>query len=373
MVTVREINKRKDFKKFVKFVDTLYKDNKCYVPPFELDELNLTNPKKNACFDESEAAYFLAEEDGKVVGRIMGIISHAYNKKNNAHRARFSRFECLNNHEVADKLLKAAEDWARIKGCDSIHGPLGFNDLEREGLLVEGFDKVGCYLTSYNFDYYQKFIEDDGYTPDARWVEWRINVPEKINERVLRVADMVEKRYGFHEKKFKSVNEVIKNYGTKFFSLLDECYENIYGTIPFNKKLVDQTIQSFKIILDLDYISLIFNKNEELIGYGIGFPSLSKALIKCRGRYLPFGIFDLLKAIKHPKVIELGLIAVKPEYQKMGVTSLIIKNMQQRMMNNHIEYCDTGCQLEDNIQAISALDMFDREVVRRKICYIKNL
>lgn len=373
MTTVRQINTKKDFKKFVKFPDKLYKDNKCYVPPFELDEYNLTNPKKNACFDESEGAYFLAEEDGKVVGRIMGIISHAYNKKNNTNRARFSRFECVNNHEVADKLLKAAEDWAISKGCDSIHGPLGFNDLEREGLLVEGFDNVGAYLTSYNFDYYQKFIEDNGYTPDARWVEWRIPVPDKLNERAVRVADMVEKRYGFHEKTFKSASEVIDKYGKQFFALLDECYENIYGTIPFNEKLVEQTIASFKLIIDLDYISLIFNKNDELIGYGIGFPSLSEALIKCRGRYLPFGFIQILKAIKHPKVIELGLIAVKPEYQKMGVTALIIKNMQKRMMDNKIVYCDTGCQLEDNLPAISALDMFDRQVIRRKICYIKQL
>ena len=373
MITVRQINKRKDFKKFVKFPDKLYKDNKCFVPPIEQDELDLTNPKKNACFDESEAAYFLAEEDGKVVGRIAGIISHAYNKKNNTKRARFSRFECVENKEVADKLLKAAEDWAREKGMDSIHGPLGFNDLEREGLLVEGFDKEGAYLTSYNFPYYQKFIEDNGYTPDAKWVEWRIPVPKEQNERVLRVANMVEKRYGFYEKQFKSANEIINKYGEEFFKLLDECYENIYGTIPFNKRLVKQTIKSFKLIIDKKYVSLIFNKNDELIGYGIGFPSLSEALIKCRGRYLPTGIFHLLKAIKHPKKLELGLIAVKPEYQKMGVTALIIKNMQQRMIDNNIVYCDTGCQLENNVPAISALDMFEREAVRRKICYLKAL
>lgn len=373
MLTVRQINSKKDFKKFVKFVDIHYRDNKCYVPPFELDELNLTNPKKNACFDESEAVYFLAEKDGKVVGRISGIISHAYNQKNNAKRARFSRFECIDDQEVANMLLKAAEDWAISKGMDSIHGPLGFNDLEREGLLVEGFDKVGTYLTSYNHPYYQKLIENYGYTPDARWVEWRIPVPPEQNERVERVSKMVEKRYGFHEKKFKNANEIIDKYGEEFFRLLDECYKHIYGTIPFNKKLVKQTIDSFRLIIDKDYVSLIFNKNDELIGYGVGFPSLADALIKCRGRFLPFGIFHILKAIKNPKVIELGLIAVKPEYQKLGVTSLIIKNMQQRMMDKKIVYCDTGCQLEDNLPAIAALDMFEREAIRRKICYIKPL
>lgn len=373
MITVRQINTKKDFKKFVKFPDKLYKHNKCWVPPFELDEYNLTNPKKNACFEESEAAYFLAEEDGKVVGRVAGIISHAYNQKNNAKRARFSRFECIDNHEVADKLLKAAEDWARSKGMTSIHGPLGFNDLEREGLLVSGFDKVGCYLTSYNYPYYQKFIEDNGYTPDARWVEWRIPVPNNKNERVERVCKVVQKRYGFYEKQFKTSREIIDKYGMKFFELLDECYKNIYGTIPFNEKLVKQTIESFKLIIDKRYVSLIFNKEDELIGFGVGFPSLAKAMIKCRGRFLPTGIFHLLHAIKNPKVLELGLIAVKPEYQKKGVTSVIINNMLERMINNGIEYCDTGCQLEDNLPAIAALDMFEREAIRRKICYIKDL
>ncbi len=373
MITVRQITKKKDFKKFVKFPDKLYKDNKNYVPPFEQDELDLTNPKKNACFEESEAVYFLAEDNGRVVGRIAGIISHAYNKKNNEKRARFSRFECEENKEIADKLLKAAEDWAREKGMTSIHGPLGFNDLEREGLLVEGFDKVGAYLTSYNYPYYQEFIESNGYVPDAKWVEWRIPVPKQMEERVQRVSDIVEKRYGYYEKKFKSASQLIDQYGMKFFELLDECYKDLYGTIPFNEKLVNQTIKSFKLIIDLKYVSLIFNKQDELIGYGIGFPSLSKALIKCRGRYLPTGIFHLLKAIKHPRVLELGLIAVKPEYQKLGVTSLIIKNMLGRMIENNIEYCDTGCQLEDNTMAIKSLDMFEREVVRRKICYLKNL
>jgi len=373
MVTIRQIDKKRDFKKFVKFPAILYKDNKCWVPPFEQEELDLTNPKKNACFDEAEAAYFLAERDGVVVGRIAGIISHAYNAKNNAKRARFSRFECIEDKEVADALLKAAEGWAREKGMTSIHGPLGFNDLEREGLMVEGFDAVGCYLTSYNMPYYQKFIEDNGYAPDARWVEWRIPVPSEPNERVARVCKKVQQHYGFYEKKFRTSGEIIDKYGLQFFKLLDECYKNIYGTIPFNKKLVKQTIASFKLIIDKKYVSLIFNKNDELIGFGLAFPSIADALIKCRGRYLPSGIFRLLHAIKHPKVLELALIAVKPEYQKMGVTSVIINNMLERTIKSGITYCDTGCQLEDNLPAIAALDMFDREAIRRKICYIKAL
>lgn len=374
MIEIKEVKTKRDFKKFVKFPTKLYKGNKNYVHPFELDELNLTNPKKNASFEETEAAYFLALDDGKVVGRIAGLISHAYNAKNHAKYARFSRFDCINDKKVGHLLLKTAEDWAKSKGMDTIHGPLGFNDLEREGLMTEGFDKMGTFLGSYNFSYYKDIVESFGYDVDCRWVEWRIPIPSEPNERVDRVAAIVEKRYGFYEKQFKNKNEVLKKYGKQFFKLLDECYENIYGTIPFNDKLVEQTIGLFKLVIDLDFVSLIFDKNDELAGFGIGFPSLAKAINRAQGRYLPFGFIHLLHAIKHPKTLELGLIAVKPEYQKMGVTALIIRNMFERIRKRGgIAYADTGCQLETNTPALASLDMFERELVRRKVCYIKKL
>ena len=374
MLEIKEIKNEREFKKFVRFPMELYKNCQNYVPSIELDEYNLTNPKKNASFDESDAVYFLAYLDGKVVGRIAGIISHAYNKKNNAKYARFSRFDVIDNDEVGHALLQAAEDWAKRNGMDTIHGPLGFNDLEKEGLMVEGFDQMGTFLGSYNYAYYQRIIESYGYSPDCRWVEWRLHIPEKQSERVLRVAKVVEERYGFYEKKFKSKNQLLKDYGRQFFKLLDECYADIYGTIPFNDKLVDQTIDLFKLVIDLDFISLIFDKHDNLAGFGIGFASLAEALRKAKGRYLPFGFIHLLKAISNPKTIELGLIAVKPEYQKMGVTSLIIKNMTDRIIKRgNIRYADCGPQLETNTPAIESLNMFEREIVRRKICYIKNI
>jgi len=374
MLEIKRINDKRDFKKFVRFPSVLYKGNPYYVPAIELDEYNLMNPKKNASFEESEAAYFLAYRDGKIVGRIAGIISHAYNEKNNSKRARFSRFEVVNDTEAGHKLLEAAENWAKEKGMDSIHGPLGFNDLEREGLMVEGFDTIGSYLSSYNPPYYQNIIESYGYVPDCKWIEWRIKIPKEPNERVDRVASIVEKRYGFHEKFFKNKKEVLSKYGKEFFKLLDECYKDLYGTIPFNDKLVKQTIDQFMMIIDTDFISLVFDKDDNLAGFGIAFPSLAKALNKAKGRYLPFGFVHLLKAIYKPKTLELGLIAVKPEYQKMGVTSIIIKYMFERMRKRgNLLYADAGPQLETNTAAISSLDMFEREIVRRKTCYIKNL
>lgn len=374
MVTIREAKSRKDFKKFVKFPTNLYKNNPYYIPPFELDELNLTNPKKNASFDDATAKFFIAERDGKIVGRIGGIVCHLYNKKNNAKRARFTRFDFIDDAEVADRLLETAENWAREQGMEEIHGPLGFNDLEREGLLVEGFDTIGTFQGSWNAEYYQKHIERNGYVPDAKWVEWRITSKNhKVDDRVSRVAEVVQKRYGFYEGKFKNKREIVSKYGRQFFTLLDECFEDLYGTIPFTDKLVDQTIGLFNLVIDPKYVSIIFDKNGEMAGFGVGYASLARAIQKSKGRYLPFGFIRLLHAIKHPKYLELGLIAVKPKYQKMGLTAIIINNMMERIVKNGIISCDTGAQLETNHAVITALDMLDRKLVRRKTCYVKSL
>lgn len=374
MVTIKQIHSKKDFKKFVDFSLKLYKDCPNYVPPLYSDEINLTNPKKNASFDDTDAAYFLAyDEDGVIVGRTAGLICHLFNEKNNVKYARFTRFECIDNEEVAHELLQVVENWAKANGMEYVHGPLGFNDLEREGLMVEGFEHMGEYQTSYNLPYYQKYIESYGYTPDAKWVEWRVYTPEDVPERVKKVAEVVQKRYGFYEKKFKNKKEVIKNYGREFFKVLDEAFVDIYGTMPFSKKLVDQTIDLFNLVLDLDYISLIFNKNDEMIGFGLGYPSLAKSLRKCDGKLFPWGWIPVLHDIKHPKVVELGIIAVKPEYQKMGVTAVIINSMMERLIKNKIEYTEFGLQLETNTAVLSAFDMFDRKLMRRKTCYIKKL
>lgn len=373
MVEVREVKTKKEFKKFVKFPTKLYAGNPYYVPPMESDELNLTNPKKNASFHDAEAVYFLAYRDGKVVGRVAGLICKLYNEKNNAKRARFSRFDLIDDDEVADALLKRVEEWAISRGMEDIHGPLGFNDLEREGLLTYGFDTIGTYQGSWNADYYEKHIVRNGYVPDAKWVEWRMKVPEKVGEKVDRMAGVIEKRYGFHEKKFKNTKEIVDKYGKEVFEVLDESFVNLYGTMPFNDMMVKQTIDLFKFVVDKDYIVLVFDKDEKLAGFGVGYPSLARAMNKCKGRLFPFGIFRILHDIRHPKYLELALIGVRPKYQKMGVTAIIIKNMLERIIKNGIISCDTGSQLEDNFPALSALGVFEREIVRKKVCYLKNL
>ena len=374
MFKIRKIEHKKDYKKFVKFPTELYKDNPNYIPPMEMDELKMTT-KKNAHYNECEQAYFLAEdENGKVVGRIACIILYPYNKKNNSKYARFSRFDVIDNEELAHNLLKTAEDWAKSKGMEYIHGPLGYDDLEREGLMTYGFENKGAFISSYNAPYYQKYVESYGYEPDAKWVEWRFKLPVKMDERIERVAGVVEKRYGFHEKKFKNLNELIKKHGDDFFDLLDESFEDLYGTIPFNKELRKQVIDTFKLILDIKYLCLVFNKEDKLIGFGLSWPSLADAMQKTHGRALPFGFLKWLKALKKPTAIELGIQAVKKEYRKFGVTGFIIKKLIERINSvPTLTYADTGLQLEDNHGAITSLEMFERELIRKKTCYIKKL
>jgi len=373
MLVVRHIENKRDYKKFVKFPTELYKDNPNYIPPMEMDEFKMTT-KKNAHYKECKQAYFLAEQDGKVVGRIACIILFPFNTKNNCKYARFSRFDVINNEEVAHKLLKTAEDWAKSQGMEYIHGPLGYDDLEREGLMTFGFENKGSFLSSYNEPYYQNFIENYGYTPDAKWVEWRFKLPVKMNERVARVAEVVEKRYGFHEKKFKNINEIIEKHGDDFFDLIDESFEDLYGTIPFTAELRKQVIDTFKLILDPKYICLVFSREEKLIGFGLSWPSLADAMQKTKGRALPFGFIKWLKAIKKPNAVELGIQAVKKEYRKYGVTGFIINKLLNRLNAiPSLTYADTGLQLETNEGAIKSLEMFERELIRKKTCYIKKL
>ena len=373
MVEVKKVVGSRMRKQFARFPNQIFKNDPHYVPPFEYDEYHVLNPKKNVSLEDATAECFLAYKDGKLAGRIMGIISHLYNKKNNEKRARISRFDCIDDQEVANALFDTVEDWAREHGMDTVCGPLGFNDLEREGLMVDGWDYMGTYQCSYHAPWYQNLFQNFGYKEEVRWIEYRLFVPEKMPEKIERVADIMEKRYGYYEKRFKSTNELLKACKKDAFKLIDECYSHLYGTIPFSEKLIDQTINLFKIVLDKDYISLIYNKENELVAFGLGYASLAEAMHKSKGRYLPFGIFRMLHAIKHPKVVELGLVAVRPDLQGTGVISLVLRNFTRRLMQNKIEYCEAGQELTTNTPVHKAFAMYDRIVARQKVSYVKKI
>lgn len=376
MIEVVPVTTKKQMKQFVDFQPKLYKGNKFYVPPIRSDELEVFNPKKSAHLGEDASAQcFLTLQDGKIVGRVAGIIQHNYNKKNDIKRARISRLDFVNNYDVAKATLDAVENWAKKQGMTSIHGPLGFNDLEREGLLVEGFDKISTFETQYSYDYYYPLLEKCGYKKDVDWLEYQVKVPDSTPDvRATKLADIIAKRLKIHEVQPKSTKELVDKYYGQIFDLLDEAYEELYATVPLTQKVREGLLGQFKLLIDKDFISVIVDENDKLVAVGIAFPAIATGMQKAHGRILPFGFIPILHNIKHPHVVDLALIGVKKEYRDKGVTALIFRNMTERLIARGVKVLETNCQLEDNfeIQSIFNKD-YETKLVRRRRCYVKDL
>lgn len=376
MITVVPVTTKKQLKQFVDFQPKLYKGNKYYVPPIRSDEIQVFTPKKSVHLGEdAKAQCFLVFNDGKIVGRVAGIIQHNYNKKFNEKKARISRLDFINDFEVAKATLDAVEAWAKSEGMDSIHGPLGFNDLEREGLLVEGFDKLSTFETQYSFPYYYPMLEKCGYKKDVDWLEYQIKVPSTIPDvRASKLADLIAKRLNIHEVQPKSTAELVNNYYQQIFDLLDEAYSELYATVPLTQKVRDGLLVQFKLLIDKDFISVIVDKDDNVVAVGIAFPAIAKGMQRAKGRILPLGFIPILHSIHHPEVVDLALIGVKKEYRDKGVTALIFRNMTERLINRGVKILETNCQLEDNFQVQSIFNKdYETTLVRRRRSYIKNL
>jgi len=374
MVNIVEVKTKKQQKLFVDFPTKMYKDNKCYVPLLRGDELGIFSPKKNVCCDECDAVFFLAYKGDELVGRVAGIIQKVYNLKTGTKKARFSRFVCVDDSEVASALFKAVEQWALSKGMDTVHGPLGFHDLEREGLLIEGFDRLATFEQNYNAPYYQKLIEDCGYVKDADYVSFRIKLPEKSNERLTKLCDLVLKRYKLHIVTAKSKMEYIKKYKDRIFDLIDEAYSDLYGVIPYNDKLRKQIIDQFKLIIKLPYLVSIADEEDNLIAFGFALPSMAEAVQKCKGRLFPTGAFRILHQSNHCSVADFGLVAVKKEFQGKGVTAIILDYIINKAKVVGVDTIETNHSLETNHKILQTWKNFDDvEQHKRLRCFTKSL
>lgn len=373
MIEIKEVKTKKDIKTFVNFPHTLYKGNKNYVPFLNIDEVNKFDEKKNESYEDCDVKCYLAYKDGKVVGRVAGIIQRLYNQKVNEKRVRFSRFDCINDTEVSRALFSTVEAWAKEMGMELIHGPMGYNDLDREGLLIEGFEHMSTFEEQYNHEYYASLIEDYGFKKEVDWVEYRIFSPKEPNERIERVAQVVSKRYKLKVVRPKSVKGFIKEYKEQFFQTLDEAYSPLYGVVPFSDKMKESLIDQFSLILKKDFIVAVVDEQGKMVGFGLVFPSMSEAVNKSQGKLLPFGIFRILKQINKPKSIDLGLIAIKPEYQNKGVNTLILSVLIKGMIEKKIEYAETNLMLEHNTRIQSQWDIFDYIQHKRRRSYVKEI
>lgn len=372
MIEIIEVKTKKEIREFVDFPTKLYKGVKQYVHPLRFDEINNFNPKKNASLEECDVQLFLAKQDGKIVGRIAGIIQRSYNKKVGQTRCRFSRFDAINDIEVAHALFGAVENWAKEQGMNIVHGPLGFNDLDREGMLIEGFDEIATFEEQYNFPYYKDLLEACGYEKETDWLEYKI-FPSPLDERTDRIADMVLKRYNLRVVQEKSKKKFLKKYGDQLFEVIDQAYAPLHGTVPLSESVRAQILEQFELILSLKFFIAIVDENDRVIAFGFALPSLAKAVNKSKGKMLPAGIFRMLHAIKKPQVVDLALVGIRPEYQGKGVNAIIMRFMANSIKKNHIQFCETNLNLEDNIKIQQQWKLFNHSQHKRRRCFIKKL
>jgi len=374
MVKIVEVKTNKQKREFVDFPVKLYKNNEFFVPCLRGDELKLFDPKKNVSYDECEIVFYLAYKDNKLAGRICGIVQKVYNEKTQSKRVRFTRFDCIEDFEVAKALITAIEDWARQKNMDTVHGPLGFNDLDREGLLIEGFDRLATFEENYNFPYYKEFLEKCGYKKEIDYLAFRIKLPKESDPRVQRISELMMKKYKLRIATAKNKNEYLKKYKDGIFDVLDDAYGDLYGVIPYNDKLRKQIISQFKLIINLKYLISIIDENDRVIAFGFGLPSLAKAVQKSKGRLFPFGIFRILRDKNRGPVADFGLIGVRKEYQGKGITAIILDYIVNGAKEVGVEEVETNHSLETNHKILQTWKNFnDVENHKRFRSFIKNL
>ncbi len=376
-IIIKEVNENNKAlrKAFVKFPINLYKDCPYYVPSLILDELDTLNAKKNPAFDFCELQLFLAYKNDEIVGRIAAIINREANRIWEKKEVRFGFVDFIDDDEVVDALFDTVHTWAKNKGMDAVIGPLGFTDLDAEGLLIYGFDQVSTMATKYSYPYYVTQIERLGYQKDADWNEYLIPVPHSVPERHQRIANMVMQRYGLKVLKFKNLQQITP-YVAKLFSLLNVAYQPLYGFVPLTQRQIDHYVKMYVPLLRWDLVTIIIKEDtDDVVGFGIAIPSLSRGLIKSRGKLFPFGWVPLLKDLKSKKnpVVDLMLIGIAPEYQGKGVNAIIFSDIIPSAYKCGFKYAESNPELEMNNKVASLWDGFNAENHKKRRAYIKQL
>ena len=372
-VQIKEVVNKKQLKTWVQFPNKMYKDNPNFVPFLSMDEMDTFNPKKNPAYEFCETRLFLAYKEGKVVGRIGGLINHAYNKKWNKNASRYTRFDFIDDFEVSSALFNSVVCWGKERGYTEIMGPIGFTDMDHEGMLVEGFDQFNMSITFYNHPYYIDHMDKLGLRKDIDWVEYLLTVPEKPDERMSRISEHVLKKNGLTYvtyKDRKSLRADVK----EAFELVDVCFSVLYGTVPLTPKVIDKVADDYVPIINLDYVCSIKDREGKIIGFGALCPSMAKALKKSNGKLFPFGMFRVLKALNGKNdVLEMYFVAVAPEYQKLGIPAILINGLLAKCIENGVKYCETGPELETNADVQSMWKTFESKQHKRRRCFIKEI
>lgn len=360
---------------YVQFGIDLYRGNPCYVPPLIVDEVVTLNPLKNPAFEHCRAQSFLARRsDGTVTGRVTAIINDIANRKFGEKVVRFGFVDFIDDRESVDALFAAVEDWGREHGCTAVVGPMGFSDMDHEGMLIEGFDEMGTMATIYNYPYYPVHMERLGFRKDADWIEFRIKIPDSIPEKYARIARIVQNKYGLKIKKYTSRERIKNEYGVALFELINEAYAGLYGYCSLTRRQIDYYIDEYLGILRLEDVSVVTDAEDRLVGVGISMPSLSQALRRSGGRLFPTGWYHLWRAIRgKTDVVDLMLIAVSPEYQAKGANALIFCDLLGGYIRNGYKYAESNIELEDNEMVQRQWDYFEHRQHRRRRAWRKEI
>lgn len=378
-IKIKRVKSKDDLRTFIDFHYDLYAGNAYDAPNLFSDEMSTLSHKSNAAFEFCDAAYFLAYEGDRLVGRVAAIINHKANERWGQERVRFGWIDFVDDRRVSAALLQAVEDYGREKGMKEVVGPLGFTDLDPEGMLIEGFDQLGTMATIYNYPYYPKHLEAiEGFTVEATYVEHKLIVPDAVPDKYARVAAMVTKRYGLRVRKITRSEVLHTDIGEQIFNLINDTYKDLYGYSELSEKQVRQYVKMYLPMADLNLITLIEDttSNNKLVGVGITIPSLSRALQKCRrGRLLPFGWWHVIRAIKchKTKVVDLLLVGVLPEYRSKGANSILFADLIPRYIKYGFEWGESHVALSTNHNSLSQWEALNPIVHKRRYCYLKTI
>ena len=375
-VEIRVIPKdRKSLRRFVEFGIDLYKGNAYYVPPLVSDDVDTLDPQKNPAFDFCEAEYFMAFRDGKPVGRIAAIIHKLVNEQHGKKDLRFGFVDFIDDIEVSRALFDAAAAWGRSKGMDSIIGPLGFTDMDYEGMLVEGFEELSTMATIYNYPYYPVHMEKLGFEKKADWVEFNMKVPDAIPDKYVRISEIVKQKYGLKVVKYTNRKKAVAEVGRPLFELINEAYKDLFEFTQLTDRQIDHYVDVYIRLLRLDLLSVIKDADDNLIGVGIAIPSLSRALQKSHGKMLPFGWWHLMRAMYFniTDTVDLLLVAVKPEYQSKGVNALLFTDLIPYFQKYKFKYAESNPELEMNQKVQLQWQYFETRQHKRRRAYGKRI
>lgn len=375
MITVKEVSSCKERKEFLNFPLDLYKGNPYYIPPMYMDEKKIFG--KNYVYNTScDSVFFNAYKDGVIAGRVQGIIQKDANAKNSQKRARFTRIEGIDDPEVFKALMDAVEAWARKNGMDTMQGPIGYSDLEKEGLLIEGFETPGNFVTTYNLPYYQKHIEALGYEKEADYTGSFLYGPESEEtlQEMQQLVDFIFKRYKLHFGESKSGSDFLKKYADGIFNLMDKSYEGLYGTVPFTDGMRKLMVDNFGLVISPKYSAIILDENDRPVCFGLAIPSLNKAFQGTRGHITPGVAIRFLQCLRKPESLNLCIIGVDPEYLNRGVSAALSLAIMKMLKDTPtLKYADTCINLEDNYAIQNQWKRFRRDTPKRYRCYVKPL